>query len=282
MNEKEHLRRMVQEDTGEAKILLPTVKRLQQWQAPTVTPETTQNLITLLSTELPEPVIQQRSRIDLFWNSWAILVLRSQFRVVQRELWLASALVITLGTIVTLATYNIETTNSVLPLVILAPLVTAIGIAFVYGPLNDPALEIELAAPLSPRLIALARITLVFCFNLVLGIIGSAALSLSGAGLTFAPLVAAWLAPMAFLSAMAFLLSVVFFDPLTSAMFSGLIWLAMSMRHVVTLDLHPLLNLLPNLLTADARPLIWLLTVGLMGAALWLVGEDERWINMQG
>lgn len=281
MNEKEHLRRMVQEDTGEAKTLLPAVQRLQQWQPPIITSEATQNLIALLSAELPEPVVQQRTRFDLIWNSWAILILRSQFRVVQKELWLASALVITLGTVVTLATYSIETTNSILPLVILAPLVTAVGIAFVYGPLNDPALEIELAAPLSPRLIALARITLVFCFNLVLGIIGSAALSLSGSGLTFAPLVAAWLAPMAFLSALAFLLSVVFFDPLTSAMFSGAIWLAMSMRHVVTVDLHPLLNLLPNLLTADARPLIWLLTVGLMGAALWLVGEDERWINIQ-
>lgn len=281
MNEQERLRKLVQEDTGETKSMLLTVQRLQQWQAPEAAPEATQNLIALLAAELPEPV-QQRSRVDLIWNSWAILILRSQFRVVQRELWLASALVIALGTVVTLATYHAEMTTSVLPLVILAPLVTAIGIAFVYGPLNDPALEIELAAPLSPRLIALARITLVFCFNLSFGIIGSAALALSGSGLTFAPLVAAWLAPMAFLSALAFLLSVIFFDPLTSTMFSGLIWLVMSMRHVVQLDLHPLLQLLPNLLTADARPLIWILTAGLMVAALWLVGEDERWINMQG
>lgn len=281
MNEQERLRKLVQEDTGETKSMLLTVQRLQQWQAPEAAPEATQNLIALLAAELPEPV-QQRSRVDLIWNSWAILILRSQFRVVQRELWLASALVIALGTVVTLATYHAEMTTSVLPLVILAPLVTAIGIAFVYGPLNDPALEIELAAPLSPRLIALARITLVFCFNLSFGIIGSAALALSGSGLTFAPLVAAWLAPMAFLSALAFLLSVIFFDPLTSTMFSGLIWLTMSMRHVVQLDLHPLLQLLPNLLTADARPLIWILTAGLMVAALWLVGEDERWINMQG
>jgi hypothetical protein len=287
MNEKLRLRNMIREDVGkdieDNEALVRTVQQLQRWETPEVAPETMLNLIELLAAELPQTVgtAPHPNQIEAIWNSWALLLLRSQLRVVSRELWLASALVMALGTVVTLATYN-PSIDGMLPLVLLAPVVTAAGIAFVYGPLNDPALEVELAAPISPRLIALARITLVFCFNLGLGLIGSAVLVLSGSGLTFAPVVAAWLAPMAFLSSLAFLLSVVFFDPLISALFSGVLWMMMNMRNYMQLDIHPLLELIPNLLTADARPLIWLMAVVLMGAALWLVGQDERWLGAQG
>jgi hypothetical protein len=260
------------EDLGtpaEATSALPTAHRLQAWSAPTPTAADTARLLAVLQPELPAPVARPSPLA-----TWPVLLLRSQLHVVRGEIWAASALVFTLGTAVTL----IMQTREVLPLVLLAPIVAALGIAFLYGPLADPALEIELASPASLQLIGLARLVLVFGFNLILGLAGSAVLVVLRSDLSFWPLVSLWLAPMAFLSALAFLLSILFLGPDLSVTISLLLWVLMV---AVRLSQAQGLGLMdwPDLFSAPAQPWLWTGAGVASALALWLSGRTERWMG---
>jgi hypothetical protein len=77
------------------------------------------------------------------------------------------------------------------PLVwLLAPAVTAVGIAFAYGPGVDPAWELSCSMVVSDRLVLLTRAVTVFAINAALGLVASAAPG-AIAALTFG-----WLVPM--------------------------------------------------------------------------------------
>jgi hypothetical protein len=196
--------------------------------------------------------------------------------VVRGEIWAASALVMTLGLLVTLATYSAA---EAWPLVLVAPLVAATGVAFIYGPDVDPALEIELATPVPPRLVLLARLALVFGFNLIMGLAASLILSLARAEVAFWPLVSTWLAPLSFLSALAFLLTVFTVNSTTSAMISLLGWAFQSLRQLG--GLKAVAWFMPDLMAASARPWLWALALLLAALALWLGGREERWLRGQ-
>jgi len=268
----EELRAKLIEDTGspeEAERLVPAVRRLQSWSAPKPGPTATVKLIARLEAEIPNP----QSPITNLLSSWPILLLRAQLRVVRGEIWAASALVMTLGLLVTLATYSAA---EAWPLVLVAPLVAATGVAFIYGPDVDPALEIELATPVPPRLVLLARLALVFGFNLIIGLAASLILSLARAEVAFWPLVSTWLAPLSFLSALAFLLTVFTVNSTTSAMISLLGWAFQSLRQLG--GLKAVAWFMPDLMAASARPWLWALALLLAALALWLGGREERWL----
>ena len=268
----EELRAKLIEDTGspeEAERLVPVVRRLQSWSAPKPGPTATVKLIARLEAEIPNP----QSPITNLLSSWPILLLRAQLRVVRGEIWAASALVMTLGLLVTLATYSAA---EAWPLVLVAPLVAATGVAFIYGPDVDPALEIELATPVPPRLVLLARLALVFGFNLIIGLAASLILSLARAEVAFWPLVSTWLAPLSFLSALAFLLTVFTVNSTTSAMISLLGWAFQSLRQLG--GLKAVAWFMPDLMAASARPWLWALALLLAALALWLGGREERWL----
>jgi hypothetical protein len=188
---------------------------------------------------------------------------------VQHEIWLASALVMLLGVVVTLAEQPTAAIGT-LPLALIAPLVAALGIAFLYGPAAEPSLEIELAAPVSPRLVVLVRLLLVFLFDLALGLIGSIALVMSHSGWSLWPLVALWLAPMTCLAALAFLLSMLLIDPLISVSICLTLW------GLQVLRVFPPFAAWPNWLSTDAQPWLWLTALLCAGLALWLAGREER------
>jgi hypothetical protein len=271
----EELRAKLIEDTGspeEAERLAPVVRRLQSWSAPKPGPTATVKLIARLEAEIPNP----QSPITNLLSSWPILLLRAQLRVVRGEIWAASALVMTLGLLVTLATYSAA---EAWPLVLVAPLVAATGVAFIYGPDVDPALEIELATPVPPRLVLLARLALVFGFNLIMGLAASLILSLARAEVAFWPLVSTWLAPLSFLSALAFLLTVFTVNSTTSAMISLLGWAFQSLRQLG--GLKAVAWFMPDLMAASARPWLWALALLLAALALWLGGREERWLRGQ-
>ncbi len=271
----EELRAKLIEDTGspdEAERLAPVVRRLQSWSAPKPGPTATAKLIARLEAEIPNP----QSPITNLLSSWPILLLRAQLRVVRGEIWAASALVMTLGLLVTLATYSAA---EAWPLVLVAPLVAATGVAFIYGPDVDPALEIELATPVPPRLVLLARLALVFGFNLIMGLAASLILSLARAEVAFWPLVSTWLAPLSFLSALAFLLTVFTVNSTTSAMISLLGWAFQSLRQLG--GLKAVAWFMPDLMAASARPWLWALALLLAALALWRGGREERWLLRQ-
>mgnify|MGYP001206771481 CR=1 FL=1 len=133
-----------------------------------------------------------------------LILLMAQAPLVRQQIWAASALVLTLGCLVALSAGRGG--GSVLAL--LAPVVAAVGVGFIYGPGNDPPLELALATPTSPRLILLARLTLVCGYDLLLAILASLlVVGMGQAPGSLAHLISLWLGPMLLLSALSLWLS---------------------------------------------------------------------------
>jgi hypothetical protein len=233
----------------------------------------------LLSVLQPALAAQTRSRRRAAL-AWPWLLLRAQLRVVHREIWLASALVMALGTLVAVATYSGGAGADALPLVLTAPLVTAVGAAYLFGPDGQSSLEVELAAPVSPRLVLLARLTLLFAFDLALGLLGSGLLALVRADVLLWPLVSTWLAPMACLSALAFLLSVLLVDATAAALVSLGLWCLQVLRQTGAGDVYVwVFRFVPDLLQPGAQGWLWGAALALAAIAVWLGGQEERWIR---
>jgi hypothetical protein len=256
---------------------------LHRWRDPTPDPAAKAHVLQTLIAEAEahsraplQPLERVLPHRDL---SWAWLLLRSQARLVHPAMWAGSALVIALGALVTLIFYSSAQTGAELPLVIVAPLVAACGIAFLYGLDADPALELQLATPVSARLILLARLALLFGFNLAITLVCSVGLALVQSQISLLPLVAAWLAPMTFLSALAFLLSVLFFDSLASVLISLTLWVVTVVRHFV--DFGTVALSLPDLLGIDFRTVLWVAAPVLIVIALWIAEREERWSGGQ-
>jgi anti-sigma factor RsiW len=128
-------------------------------------------------------------------------LLRVQAALVQRELWPASAAVMGVGVATALISNHAEA------IYFIAPLVAAAGLTVSFGPENDQAYELVMSTPVSPWKVLLARLSIVSGYNLLLALAASLALlAIVPAGLLGA-VILGWLAPMAFLSALALLLA---------------------------------------------------------------------------
>lgn len=254
-------------------------QKLGRWTAPDVKPEQTAALVEMLGAELISNTARPKP-LHLF-DKWWVLILRAQIRVVQREIWAASCIVMLLGMVVTIASYTSGQNPSSLPFVLIAPLTGAFAISFLYGPSEEPAIEIELSTPVSQRLILLARLTLVFGFNLMIGLVGSLVLSLSGVSTPLWMLVALWLAPMTFLSALAFVGGAFSGNSGASVLVSVLIWSTQVLRQqfMYASSLSPLLSVIPDLFAVEALPLLVVLGIVLALIGVWFVGREERWLR---
>ncbi|GAA3087806.1 hypothetical protein [Streptosporangium carneum] len=141
-------------------------------------------------------------------RAWALLT--AEARVQPVSIWLISALVMTVGVGFVLA----KPYTAVFVLAMVAPLVAGAGVAAAYGPRDDRVLELVAVTPTSPRVILLARMTLVFGYDLALALVASAMLSpfqdsVPGPVSTgLVSLVTAWLGPTTVLAALSLLLSV--------------------------------------------------------------------------
>jgi hypothetical protein len=145
------------------------------------------------------------------------------------------------------------------------PLITAVGVAFLYGPEHDAGLEVALSTPASPRVILLSRLALVFGYNFVLGLGMTLALVALRGG-DFSALAAYWVGPTLLLGGLSLLLSLVA-STVVGVATVGILWLARFVGSAFAL---------PGMLLADgASPLnaIWQtspVTVLLAGALLLL------------
>ncbi|MCT9932733.1 hypothetical protein N5079_21245 [Planotetraspora sp. A-T 1434] len=136
-------------------------------------------------------------------RAWTLLVMEA--RIPRRALWLTSALVMAVSVGFVLAKRD----AAELVLALVAPLIAGMGVAGSYGPERDDAFEVVAVTPTSPRVVLLARMTLVFGYDLMLALLASAVLTvLHSAPVELMPLIAAWFGPMALLSALSLLLSV--------------------------------------------------------------------------
>jgi hypothetical protein len=270
-NEEERLRAMLREDTDsdeKAEALLGTVQRLRAWKS--VETADTAALINRLAAHLP----RKRSRRERLLTWYPLLLLRSQTRVVSREILLASALVIVLGVLVTLTT-SVTSFGGMTALSVLAPMVAAVGIALLYDRDAERMLELEDTTRTTARQLLLARLTLIFAFDTVLGLIGSVVLVIFRSEVSLMPLVLSWLAPMTFLSGLAFLLSVLLLEAMYAAVFSLSLWVF----HLFLREINTTGGIwsIFNILTApDTRPLLLLTGTLFAAVALWLAGRIER------
>jgi hypothetical protein len=134
---------------------------------------------------------------------WLWSLLLGQLPLVRRGIWVASALTMALGCIIEL----LLPYGAGKAFALFSPVVAAMGIAFVYGPENDPSLEISLATPTAPRLVLLGRLTLVYAYDILLALVASVVITAVRGGVGLWPVIVLWLGPMLFLSALSLVLS---------------------------------------------------------------------------
>jgi hypothetical protein len=128
-------------------------------------------------------------------------LLRAQAYLVKRELWPASASIMALGVIVALLSTHAEAISFIIPLI------AAASLSVLYGPDQDQAHELVLATPTSSWKILLARLSIVSLYTLMLGLLASLGMLLIISPDLLGTMILSWLAPMAFLSTLALLLS---------------------------------------------------------------------------
>ena len=153
----------------------------------------------------------------LMRRAWQLLY--AQAFLVQREMWPASAAVMALGIIVALLSNHVEAVYFI------APLVAAASLSVLFNPEYDPAYELTLATTTSPWKVLLARLSIVSAFNLLLALVAALVLLALVPPDLLGALILGWLAPMAFLSALALLLSL-WIGTSNAVMITYLLWIA--------------------------------------------------------
>jgi hypothetical protein len=279
----ERLRRTLRENGEPDADSLAEVGRLMQslqsLRAPDTRSEHQKQLLAMLSAHLP----RRKTRWERFTEWYPVALLMSQTRVIKAEILIASAVVLVLGVLVTLMQPAGQATDMAqLTLSALAPIVAAVGVALLYDTDIEQMLELEQTTRASARVLLLARLTLVFGFNLAVALGGSAVLAVFRAEVLLIPLISAWLAPMTFLVGLAFFLSVVLANTFASMSFSLFLWLVHLLFRRVESGSASLLDALiglasmPGLLDPANRPLLMGVGAVLVLVALGLVGTLER------
>lgn len=169
--------------------------------------------------------------------SLGLQLLVGQLALVRREIWTASAVTMALGCLVSLLAAGASAGGVVLA--VFAPMVAAVGVAFIYGPENDPSLEVALSTPTSPRLVLLARLTLVYGYDLALALAATVVLALATGGAGFLGLISLWIGPMLFLSALALFLSLLF-NPTLATLVALILWGVRLLAYSSTVQGFPL------------------------------------------
>lgn len=205
-----------------------------------------------------------------------LYLLRSQMPLVQHEIWPASAAVIGLGYAAALIAAQAEIIYA------LAPLVAATCVSLIYGPENDPAYELSLSTPTGQRQILLARLALVFGYNLALVLIAAIGLLPLIDKLLLGNLLLSWLAPMTFLSAAALALSLWIGAP-NAIVIAYIAWLAELISRLLRAPQSPieLSSITVQLMTSyqhfwQTPTLLLTLALLLFGVAAWLAGRKEQ------
>ena len=191
-------------------------------------------------------------------------LIRAQWPLL-RGLLPAAILVLILGIVGTISLR--DDTRAALPLLALAPIAAALSVAFLHNTEADPAWEIVASASTRPGALVFARLTLLLGCIVVVLLGGSVAVSLTR-GVSFGPLVAAWLGPLLLLSALATALAVRWSATIAAGA-SLTLWISLVtvlVREVggspaIAVSLRPLL-----------APTWWLFASQLAGAAvLWWI-----------
>jgi hypothetical protein len=216
-------------------------------------------------------------RINPLARAWTLL--RAQTLVVRRDIWTASALVMSIGYVVALIG-GVGRGGGIIEA--LAPLLAASGVAMIYGPDNDPSLELALATPTSPRQVLLARLVLVYGYDLFLALAATVGLLIFVPPALLGEIIMNWLGPMTFLSALALVLSLCTSTG-NAVTVAFILWLIRGLERDVVKSApafvdpwnltQPLMHAYEQLWSNPA--LLWGLSALLVVAAVWLAGRRE-------
>lgn len=133
-------------------------------------------------------------------QAWQLL--RAQALLVKSEMWPVTALVMLIGILVSVVA------KKTVVIYFLSPVLAASTLAVLYGPDHDPAMELSRATATSPWKILFARMSIVSSYNVLLGFLASLVLLFIVPPETLWTLILGWLGPLAFLSALALLISI--------------------------------------------------------------------------
>lgn len=135
---------------------------------------------------------------------WAILFEHCsvQLRLIRRDLWWMPLLIVPLSIFFAFIPSTGPDRMSIQAF--MASLITALGMAVFYGQETDPAREMILVTPTSPRLMLSVRCCLVFCYNLLINLVGVLPFVIAHTAITPTWFIANWLAPLCFLTAVTF------------------------------------------------------------------------------
>ncbi|NDJ33501.1 MAG: hypothetical protein GYB64_02455 [Chloroflexi bacterium] len=216
---------------------------LREWQAPPASEAAKERILATVEEEMTQPGFALRN-----WLPLQLLV--AQVRVVQSEIWLASLFVMALGAWLAISYRE----GASLVLTLTAPIIAAWGMALLYNEDIEQMMELERATPVPSSLLLLARMTLVFSFNVGVGTAASSVTQAFLPGLGVGELLALWLTPMALLSAGAFFLSVLTRNSVLGGTASMCIWIAYHLfqQDMAVITLDPLWITLAAILAAAA------------------------------
>ncbi len=222
---------------------------------------------------IPMAALERAARIARRQAVRAAQVLRGQIPLIPQGIWVLSAAAIALAFVLASIWSGAAVAPSLLGLVV--PLVAAIGVAFLYGPEQDPGLEVALGTPTSPRLVLLCRLALVFAYDFALATAVTLLLVVFR-GAHFSLLAAVWIGPMLLLAGLSLLVSLALGAMAGMGSAVGLVMLRL---FASTLDV-PGSRIQTSAWHLDAlwrtSPAILALAVVLVAASVLLVSRQER------
>lgn len=231
--------------------LLPTLRRLSEWQIPPASPLDTQRLLAQLTAALPalSPVrqaIRARQQRPVASLHWLLATARTQVSLFGVAFWLVSALVTLLGAVTVLSGLSAALPSQELLLRASGPFLAYLGTVIAFRGMSERVLECELVCLPSPVQLSMARLVIVLGYDLGLGLALGLALWAGGAAQVLA-LMLAWLMPLLLVAGLALLLSLRLSVQAAAAVAYGS-WLALLALNATSslpaLPLTPLFNAL--------------------------------------
>jgi hypothetical protein len=188
--------------------LLPTARRLSEWQVLPPSPAETQRLLARLMTALPTPspvrqAIRERRRHQGGGIRWLLALARTQVSLFGVAFWLVSALVALVGAAAVLGNAPF---NRALLLSASGPFLAYLGTVIAFRGTHRRVLECELVCLPSPAQLALARLVIVLGYDVGLGLVLALVLWAGGASQVLT-LALAWFMPLLLVAGLALLLS---------------------------------------------------------------------------
>lgn len=226
--------------------LMPTVRRLAEWQVPPASPIETQRLLARLTREMPAPSpVRQAIRARQHRPGASLVQLlataRTQVSLFGVAFWLVSALVTLLGAV---AVLNSSPAGQEILLRASGPLLAFLGTVIAFRGFKERVLEFELVCLPSPVQLALARLVIVLGYDLGLGL--ALCLVLWAAGTSHVLiLLLSWFMPLLLVAGLALLLTLRLPIQSAAALAYGSWLTVLAINTISTPQAFPLLPLTP-------------------------------------